>query len=295
MKQNRLKIIFLLSFVVFILNVLVACGSDDFSSDQVSLESISVPTPEWVEVQSGDSDTESIGNLNILSPTETGRQLVYTTDINLETTEFMMGMRLLLDQVIELDGYSEFVLVNGRSLSRPDVSRRANFTLRIPTDNLAEFIIFIENNYNLVRLEQRMVDFSNAHNRDLSELEDLRLQEQELIDNDGSQRDLSDVRRQIRNLEQTTANLQNRVIYSTISISLLEVLSVEAASFGSRASGTLGNSFIYLLEFIQIILIVLIAITPWLIPVIIIAGTIVFFVKRSEKKKKALLIEQLKK
>jgi len=287
MKQEKFKTAVVLG--LFILTVLTGCSSGDFSADRVASESVSNPVPPMVTdsmdfavMDFDDSflSTESTG-INILSPTTTGRQLIYTTDMNLQTTDFMPTVRLLLDTVASFDGYSEWVLINGRCLSRPDITRSANFTLRIPTDNLERFIYFIENNYNVIRLEKRMVDHSNVYQNDNFELEILRAQEQELVDNDASQAELNNIRRQIRDLERTTNNLQNRVAYSTVTVNLsefIEIIEPDPANFGERAVVILSNSF-------QVVIIIFLALLPWAIPGGLITGLIIFLTNRSEKKR----------
>jgi len=294
MLQDKLARIILLLLALLAMATLAGCasGSDMASESNFTFDAAASMDFAASPAVAESVEMDSIGNLNILSPVETGRQLIYTTNINLQTTDFMVGLRSLLDMVVELDGYSEFVLVNGRDLNRPDIARNANFNFRIPTENLTAFIIFIEQNYNLVRLEQRMVDMTNIYEWDTAELEILRVQEAYLVYNEAPQSDLNDIRRQIRSLEQTNTNLQDQVVYSTVTVHLAEVFEMiphEPATFGDRVGETLGESFIYLLEFLQVVLIVLIAIIPWGIPTGIIVGLIIYLNKLRKTKRESVI------
>lgn len=306
MKAKCFKMSIFFGLIILGTTILMGCSSADFdSSASAGVARVSeAATPSSSAADSANSEADFVfdavseqamsvesAGITILSPTTTGRQLVYTINMSLQTTEFMPSVRLLLDTVSSFAGYSEWVLLNGRCLSRPDIQRTANFNLRIPTENLERFIYFVENNYNILRLEKILNDQTSVYNHDNFELEILREREQELLGNDGSQPDLIAVRRQIRDLERSTDDLQNRVIYSTVSVSLAEFIEAEIPEpirFGERV-GTV------LVESLQMVVIIFVAIFPWVAPAGIIIGLIVFLVKRSEKKRKNELNQLLTK
>ena len=240
---------------------------------------------------------EGVGPLPMILPSETGRQLVYRTDIHIETTNFMPGVRQLLDKVAELNGYSERVIVNGHHLIWPYHERNAFFRFRIPTENLNDFLVFVENNYNLVLLDKEMIDMTTTYERKIANLEDLYEREQQILeeledeDGDATQRDLDQVRSQIRNLEATTAELEHDVIYSNIRVYLGEVIfpedeeEVEPMTFGERFRETVDSSLSSFVAVLQVLLIIFTAMLPWLTPLVVI-GLILFFAFRRKKKKK---------
>ena len=251
----------------------------------------------------------SIGVIPILLPSETGRQLVYNVDMHFQTTEFMPGTRAMLDKVRDLEGYSEEVIVNGRPILRPYIKRSASGTFRIPTIHLNEFIVFMENNYNLLFLHQRMIDHTISYESDQARLERLREQEQRLLadleddeeeDIDTIREDLDAVRDSIRDLEATTASLERDVIYSTVVVVLDEVIipieeeieeeeeeeEIVPPTFGERFLDTMESSLSGLLVVSQAIFLVFFAILPWILPLAIVVILIIFAVRRSQRKKK---------
>ena len=251
---------------------------------------------------------ESIGELPILLPSETGRQLVYNVDMHFQTTEFMAGTRAMLNKIVDLDGYSEEVIVHGRPILRPYIKRSASGTFRIPTIHLNEFIIFMEENYNLLFLSQRMVDHTISYEGDQAQLDRLREQEQRLLANmedeeediDAIREDLDALQDSIRNLEAATASLERNVIYSTVVVILEEEIIPEEEeeieeeeeeeivppTFGERFLDTMESSLSGLLVVSQAVFLVIFAILPWILPPTILTLLIILAIRRSHRKRK---------
>ena len=263
---------------------------------------------EWMVSETfepGEITEESEGNMGpipILLASETGRQLIYNTDIIIETTEFMAGQRRLLDEVTRLGGNSERTTVNGRHILNPYVERDAIFILKLPPENLIEVIIFIEDHFQLVYLNKEMTDLTIAYERNLSHLNNLREQEERLLENledEESPRDpaeieqeLENIQQDIRNIEEVTAQVDRDVIYSSLNIRLFEVILPEEVppeeplTFGDRLQEATGESLDRLLDMLQGFLIFLIAALPVLLPMTAIALIALFIYKKSNKKKR---------
>ena len=276
--------------------------------DLAEMESEEWIAEEWVTLDSYRPEAiagESEGNMGVIPiilASETGRQLVYTTDIIIETTEFMAGQRRLYNKIADLGGYSEITIINGRSLTSPDRERGAYFVFRLPPENLIEFIIFVEDNYQLVFLRKEMKDLTVIYERDISHLEDLRDREERLLenledeDNTREQRNieqqLEDIQRDIRNLEEATDQIDYDVAYSDITIRLLEVIlpeeipEEEPPTFGERIGEASGDSLETLLAMLQGFFVFLIKSLPWLLPLVAILLIAFFVYRRVSKKRK---------
>ena len=254
----------------------------------------------------------NMGPIPILLASETGRQLVYTTDIIIETTAFMEGQRRLLNKVEELHGHSERVIVNGRSLRNPTAERDAYFSLRLPPENLIEFIIFVEDHYQLYFLDKKMRDFTITHERNVVHLEELKEREERLLAEleeeqttrnlRDLERDLDNIQADIRNLEAAATQLDWDVDFSDITISLFEIIfpeekeeeePVELPTFGERLQDVTVNSLENILAMLQGLLLFLIRALPWLIPLSIIVFVILRILKRvnikTAKQKKSVV------
>jgi len=198
----------------------------------------------------------------VLTHEQTGRLLVYRVEMRLQTTEFMPGVRLLLDTTVRLSGYPTLFEVHGRDLRNQHLTERsADFSIRIPTAQLGEFIAIVEDNYNIWRLTQVAEDetdtYRGADNTIAALMEEEILLERELqILTEGEYRApvvarLAEVRRQIRQAQLRQQAIMDNVIYSTVTIQLFEVIPPELKeeieeptppTFGERVSAALTTS-----------------------------------------------------
>ena len=247
----------------------------------------------------------NMGAVPILLPSESGRQLAYTVTFDLETTEFMSGLRLLWETVGEMAGYPEHELFTGRSLHQPlDVERVANFVIRIPNEQLSDFFAFIEENYNIVSYERRLHDFTFAYERTEDNLDTLREEEQRILDEldsddetDITQADLAEVRTQIRDLEESNIEIQRDVDYSDVTIRLREVilleeLEEEPETFGGRLRVTVDNTLESLLTVLQVLLLFMITVLPWVLLIAIVVVPIIYMSKNYKQKKMAKMFQK---
>jgi len=268
-----------------------AADGGSFETDDVSRESFGIRTES--------DDEESIfGGVPILLPSESGRQLSYTVHFTIETTEFMSSIRILWDTISTLEGYVEYESINGRSLHHSAHARNANFDLRIPNEQLAVFLGFIEDNYNIVSYQRNLDDFTFIYERQMSHLTNLREQEDRLLADleDGeaasnlTEQNLADVQSQIRDLEESNTIIERNVDYSDVSIRLNEVIIVVEEeeippTFGERLSETFDGTLDALLATLQVLTMVVVTLLPWWIMLGIVVLPIVFVVKRLRKKK----------
>jgi len=253
----------------------------------------------WEVEEESESNT---GEMPVLLLSENERQLVYTVEINMETTELMNGLRLLSETVVEFNGWVE------RDLSSGDIERNAKLILRIPTENLVEFLAFIEFNYNVISSEKEINDFTAAYERDVVHVEDLREQEQQLLANLNEDEKVNEIRAQISDLEASIAGLQHAIAYPHVTIRLaevtipgeeievpeeeIEVLEEEIEeviavperpeTFGDQLQNTFTNSLNNLLAVFQAIL----SILPWVLLIAILVVPPIFIVKKHKKHKK---------
>jgi len=236
--------------------------------------------------------------LPILTPSDSrGRRLVYTVDLQLETTEFIPGIQKLVSTVISMDGYVLTASVQGRSLHAPEFERTATYVFNLDTERLAEFIISMENNYNLVHLWQASDDITGRHTHGGLSLSDLREQEERLkeqLDNDNLRQadrlnlenTLADVQASIRNFEVQRSEMEYNVRFSTITVSISEVIFKEELpelTFGERFNQAVTRSLDGFLAFLQGLVIVIINILPTLIILGIITFITVFVVRKVKK------------
>ena len=203
-------------------------------------EAAELPSDAMFALTESEEAERSYFNLPILTPENAGdRRLIYTVDIHLQTTEFLSGMRLLLDTVADSGGYLMNASVRGSDLRAPrPTEQNAVFRFRVPTEELAHLIFVIENNYNIWNLDQDMQEQTAVYQSTDWTINDLREEEadlRELLEEANLSEEeraivsnrLTDISRRIRELEAGQQNIMHNVIYSTVDIQLSEAFLYE--------------------------------------------------------------------
>jgi len=223
-----------------------------------------------------------MGALPILTPSRAGdRVLSYTVSFNLQTTDFIPGIRLLLNTVSEKGGYLEAATVRGRDMRELYTERSADFSLRVPSELLTEFIIIVENSYNILFMNQAMHEHTAEYRQTGTRLDYLREQEarlsnglrdEEITDSErrALERELIEVRIMINDFFAQQTAIDHSVNYSTVTITLFEVVIFEEvivepeppATFSTRLTNQISSSVAVFVAFCQGLLLVIITLAP---------------------------------
>ena len=262
--------------------------------------------PALVDPEGAPSDSAgSAGPPPILTPSDAGgRRLIYTVDMQLQTTDFMAGIRLLYNTISELGGFIMSEQVNGRDMRNPGYERSASYSFRLFTDNLPEFIVILEDNYNLLGRQLSADEITASYEHTGFTLGDLREQEERIkaalddeeLDDDARvdlEKALMEVQAFIRSLEMQQSTMDDDILYSFINVRLYEVIFIEeeeieeeeevVLTFGERFLEEVlrsGNSFI---AFLQGLLIVIIRILPTLLVLGVIATITILIIRKYKK------------
>jgi len=259
------------------------------------------PAPGDPEAAPSDS-AGSAGPPPILTPGDSGgRRLIYTVDIQLQTTDFMSGIRLLYNTISELDGFIMSEQVYGRDMRTPEYERSASYSFRLFTDNLPEFIVILEDNYNLLGRQLSANDVTAVYEHQGFTLGDLREQEERIknaLDDDELdddvinelERALLEVQALIRSLEMQQSTLDDDILYSFINVQLFEVIFIEEVeeeeeevvvlTFGERFAQEASRSWSGFVAFLQGFSIVLIRILPTLLILGVITAVTILIIRK---------------
>lgn len=288
-----------ISSLILIASALTACGGG--GSESPNSAAPQSPVHDYASGTPGEFATESGGAayLPLVTPSNAeGSKIVYTVDLWLETTAFAEGTRKLLDVVVEKGGYVESTHIEGRSLYNEDVERYASYTLRIPSEHLADFLVIMEDNYNLVQLVQQSQNITDQYQETDTRLEDLKEQEKRLTEALGKtedtqelldlERELAGVQSDISSLTASSGRMDNAVIYSTVAVHLSEVIPSKSLQesgipFGDRLSKTANGSWTGFVGFCQGLFLFIIAALPVLVVLGVIAA-ITLLVMRAVRK-----------
>ena len=179
------------------------------------------------------------------------RKIVKTVSISAETKSFDAATELIRAKVGELGGYIEASNIRGTSMTSSSgiVRRTATFTLRIPADKLDEYIALVGSEVNVVSTRENIDDITDQYFDVDARLNSLKVEEERLLAMLAESKDLeylirlndrlSEVRYEIENYTSTIRRYDNMVSYSTVNITLEEVIdytviSDTPQSFGER-------------------------------------------------------------
>lgn len=258
---------------------------------------------EWDYYDGKAEETE----IQSLSTTGQPRKIVRNADLNLETMEYEPALERIPALAEQAGGYVENTSSSGISLYEKGgyyPSRRyAHFTLRVPADNLDSLITSLSQEFNLVSKSESASDISDRYYDTQAHLSNLQIQEKrllELLEQAGELADLleietklAEVRYQIETLTATMKRMDSEVSYSTVNISLEEVVEYKEVTapprtFGDRLAETFRGSWDNFLNVCENILFAAIYFAPLALLVIVVVIIILVIVRLvSRRKKKA--------
>ena len=207
------------------------------------------------------------------------RKIVRNAWLSLETKEFDEALSALGSLISESGGYIEQQSEEGRSLYQNDgyYSRRATLTARIPAEKLDEVINRTGEICNIVSRSTSAEDITDRYYDSEAHLRSLELQEERLLEilSKAEQLEevitleqaLSDVRYEIESLTAALRRMDSQVTYSSLSITLEEVVdyqkpATQPKSFGERVAAAWERSLNRVGQIAQELVIFVIEVAP---------------------------------
>lgn len=162
------------------------------------------------------------------------RKLIKTVDLNVETKEYNGFMANIDSQVAKFGGYIEYMdSYNGSKYQNSNKTRTANMTIRVPQSKLTDFLNSVSDICNVVRRNDSVNDVTLSYVDTESRRDALKIEQERLLDllekaeNLQSiftiEERLTTVRYQLESMESQLRSLDNKVTYSTVTISVSEV------------------------------------------------------------------------
>lgn len=202
------------------------------TSESIAMDTAAMPQ-EVAEAASEEMDGGAITSENGIDPAaETGRKLIRTIRLELQTKEYDELLDGIGKKIQEMNGYIENSSVWGNSYTSSS-TRNCEYTVRIPSDRLDEFVQVVGELGNVVYKNEYVEDVTlqyvdvESHKKAL-EIERDRLLEllekaENLEDLLAIESRLSDVRYELENYGSQKRYLDNQIDYSTVSLSITEV------------------------------------------------------------------------
>ncbi len=320
MKKRRLFV--LVSFMIILTMVFAACakmeksGSTQFSMDnKADYDMAENTTEETVEAPAAQA-TEANGNANYLTvgslsnnsaitiedsaALQSQDKIIRTFYMDVETQEFDALITRLDSEIGRLNGYVETSKISGRSFYDREGARVASITARIPRAKVDEFVNAVDENANVINKQESTenvtLEYADIESRKKSlQIEQERLfvllEKADTLDSIVTlESRLSEIRYQLQNYETTLRTYDNKVEYSTVSLSIQEVEkltpSVEIKqSVGTRIKNGFSNTMYQISEGLQNFLVWFVVNLPYLLIWTVIIAAIILISRRIYKKK----------
>lgn len=295
------RIFALTGILLALLLVLVGCGSSTSNSSKDMAYGGSYNGKNESFSAGGLYDTESPmmpspepGERDDDAALTTDRKLIQTAWMELESRDYAQALAALEQMVTDCGGYIESRSEQGGSLySSRYNARYASITARIPADKLEAAMGMAGELCNVVSRSTDVADVTESYTDTEARLKTLRLQEERLLEilskatqlTDVLELEsrLSDVRYQIESYEATLRNYDSRVSYSTLHITLQEVVEYSIINdppqtLGQRLSDGFKDSMrlvknsaedalVWLVTYLPLVLLwaVILAVVVWLV------------------------------
>ena len=277
-------------------------GTRTNSRNNVAETEAAEPAPE--ANQATGSNAGGTQNQPNVDPTK-GRLLIRTVNMTAETKEFDNVRNAVEDKVKELGGYIERSGVSGTGTAGS--LHNATYVIRIPAEKLDELISTVGSNCTVTNSSESTTDVTLSYVDTKARLDSLRVEQEQLMELLKQAKDLdsiivlqnriTEIRYQIESAESTLRVLENQVTYATLSLRLREVMEIKPQepphidTYGEKIVKTFKNSLKNIGEFFKGVFLVLVAVSPVLVPLIIITviGIIILVnaIKKGKKRRAA--------
>lgn len=250
-KSNKFMKCMCYGLMVTMLLFAVGCGgASKYAADTAATESVTttgssngsfnyysyddMAAEEAVEEEFAETDAEAPESTKAEKVEDTNRKLIKTVDLMVETQDFDGLMPLIEQKVASLGGYIETSDVyNGSNYRSYKDLRWASLTVRVPQNNLEEFISDVKVVSNVTNCNQRVEDVTltyvdlESHKKALQTEQDRLLELLEVAETVDDiitiESRLSQVRYEIESMEAQLRSYDNRVNYSTVYMNIEEV------------------------------------------------------------------------
>ncbi len=239
---------------------------------------------------------------SILQP-NVDRKIVYNGSIAANTKEFDKDCDMILSTLLEFGGYVESSSISGtKPEDRNDRGRTAQMVIRVPNKKFDTFISMLKGVGQNKSSQVSGQDISLSYYDREAQLAVLKVRQQKALEffdkaTDSTAQinffnEYTNVTAEIQRLETDLRTYDSLIDFSTISITLYEVLEITAVapaeeSLGSRISNGFYSALNGLADFGEGVLVFFASSWPVLIILIVVIILIIIFVKRSNKKRGA--------
>lgn len=184
--------------------------------------------------EGSDYNSSSNSQVKVTENSATDRKLIKNVNLEVETKEYEALMGNLEAQINSFGGYIENMdSYNGSNYSGRKNTRYANLTIRIPQNNLYEFLTTVSEACNVIRRSDNVNDVTLSYVDTKSRKDALLVEQERLLSILKRAEDLdtilvledrlTSVRYQLDSLESQLRSIDDKVTYSTVYLNVSEV------------------------------------------------------------------------
>ena len=296
-KKNRILIAIL---TLGMLMVFVACSSSkQTSSSERPMEAVAEEAKQETSIVV-DEVADQAGGIQFNTSSQLNRKVIKTGRIDLQTKTFDDTVQNIMDHVNEIGGFIQNCSIEGNNLYSEYNRRYANLSVRIPNKEFDKFMNESSQFGNVTSKSIEGEDVTDQYMDTEIRLETLEIQAErlkELLKQAGDleklfkiEQELADVTYQIESLKGTLKKYDSLIDYSTIEIYVEEaevyVQPAKKVTFLDKIKKTFMDSVDGLINVLQGIVLVVVAMIPFLIIIAPVALVVAWIIIRTNRKKK---------
>ncbi len=296
-KKNRILIAIL---TLGMLMVFVACSSSkQTSSSERPMEAVAEEAKQETSIVV-DEVADQAGGIQFNTSSQLNRKVIKTGRIDLQTKTFDDTVQNIMDQVNEIGGFIQNCSIEGNNLYSEYNRRYANLSVRIPNKEFDKFMNESSQFGNVTSKSIEGEDVTDQYMDTEIRLETLEIQAErlkELLKQAGDleklfkiEQELADVTYQIESLKGTLKKYDSLIDYSTIEINVEEaevyVQPAKKVTFLDKIKKTFMDSVDGLINVLQGIVLVVVAMIPFLIIIAPVALVVAWIIIRTNRKRK---------
>jgi len=299
MKRTRFSLCALILMLVLVSTQLLSCGApsgNNAGDSYAGGDKIENAAPGFSDIPLSTPDMEG----------KIGTKVIKSYRLSAESTNFEASVQAIQALVSEYGGYVESASTSNQSLSEKDRanSRTASYTLRIPAEQVDAFVSSLGSSLHLISNSSTVEDVSETYYSIEARLEELQVERDSLLDildAPETKKDydlwltvkqrLSEVTQQIAVYQGQLNRYDSKIAYSTVDLTVSEVLNYSATaednSFGSRLGAAFSDGWNSFVEGAAGFALLLAEASPFLILLLVIGAASLIITLTVIKKKRA--------
>ena len=298
--KNRTKLLALILALLLIVGTLSACGARAPEAEAPMADApAAAPEEAPMEYERIESDmlTDSSESTQVSLPAD--RKLIITVHMDAETEDLDAMLAHVNAKITDLNGYMESQEINNGSAYSKYRHRSSSMTIRIPAENLSQFVDMVSENCNIISNYRTSEDVTLQYVSLESRIEALEIEQERLLallEQADNMEDLltiesrlTDVRYELEQIHSQMLVMKNRINYSTIHLYLSEVVEYteveeEPETFFQRIGRGFTRSVQGVWNGIVEFVIFLVSALPYIVLFGAITVVIILIIRKSRKK-----------